>query len=92
MTAGVIDTLKLARALQDNAHFSVEDAEGAAAAIADAIQSDVATKSDLRLAVGELRTEISEAKHETIKWVAGMIGFQTIAVIGAVIALGHISR
>jgi hypothetical protein len=99
MTAGVIDTLKLARALRDNAHFSAEDAEGAAAAIADAIQSDLVTKSDLRLAVGELRTEmgglrteISESKYETIKWVAGMIGFQTIAVIGAVIALGHISR
>jgi 16S rRNA U516 pseudouridylate synthase RsuA-like enzyme len=92
MTSGVIDTLKLARALRDKAHFSAEDAEGAAAAIADAIQSDVATKSDLRLAVSEIRTEISEAKYETVKRVAGMIGFQTIAMIGAVIALLHLSR
>jgi hypothetical protein len=99
----VIDTLKLARALRDNAHFSAEDAEGAAAAIADPIQSDVATKSDFRLAVSEIRTElrteigsvrteISESKYETIKWVAGMIGFQTIVMIGAVIALGHLTH
>jgi hypothetical protein len=58
MSSGVIDTLKLARALRDNAHFSAEDAEGAAAAIAEAIQSDLVTKSDLRLAVSEIRTEL----------------------------------
>jgi hypothetical protein len=92
MTSGVFDTLKLARALRDNAHFSAEDAEGAAAAIAEAIQSDVATKSDVRLAVSELRTEISECKYETIKSVAGMIGFQAIAMIGAIAALLHLSH
>jgi hypothetical protein len=41
------DTLKLARALRD-ANFSAEQADGMASAIAEAVQTDLATKSDLR--------------------------------------------
>jgi hypothetical protein len=47
LTTAPFDTLKLARALRD-AHFSNEQAEGMAYAIAEAVQTDLATKSDLR--------------------------------------------
>ncbi len=47
MTTAPFDTLRLARALRD-ANFSIEQAEGAAYAIAEAVQTDLATKSDLR--------------------------------------------
>jgi len=47
LTTAPFDTLKLARALRD-VHFSNEQAEGMAYAIAEAVQTDLATKSDLR--------------------------------------------
>jgi hypothetical protein len=47
LTTAPFDTLKLARALRD-ANFSNEQAEGMAYAIAEAVQTDLATKSDLR--------------------------------------------
>jgi hypothetical protein len=87
MTAVPFDTLKLARALRDKAHFTPEQAEGAADAIAEAVQTDLATKADLVMLGADLRAEIAEAKSEIIKWMFGTIGFQTIVILGGVIAL-----
>ncbi len=45
------------------------------------------TKADidaLRLAT---RVDIATAKSDIIKWMFGMIGFQTVAILGAVVAL-----
>jgi hypothetical protein len=47
LTTAPFDTLKLARRLRD-ANFSTEQADGMASAIAEAVQTDLATKSDLR--------------------------------------------
>jgi hypothetical protein len=47
MTAAPFDTLKLARALREKAKFTPEQAEGAADAIAEAVQSDLATRTDV---------------------------------------------
>lgn len=47
MTAVPFDTLELARRLRDEAHFTPEQAEGAARAIAEAMRDQVATKADL---------------------------------------------
>lgn len=47
MTAVPFDTLELARRLRDEAHFTPEQAEGAAPAIAEAMRVQVATKADL---------------------------------------------
>ena len=59
-----------------------------------AISFDLATKSDvsevgglLREAELRLETKIAEAKAETIKWFFGVVGIQTIAIIGSVVAL-----
>jgi hypothetical protein len=83
------DTLKLARALRDKANFTPEQAEGAAGAIAEAIQTDLSTRADLIGVKSELLASIADAKAEVIKWVAGIVGFQTLAVIGTVLALAH---
>jgi hypothetical protein len=87
MIAVPFDTLKLARALRDKAHFTPEQAEGAADAIAEAVQTDLATKADLSALGSALRADIAEAKSEIIKWMFGTIGFQTIIILGGVIAL-----
>src|SRR5471032_117043 len=87
MTAVPFDTLKLARALRDKAHFSPEQAEGAADAIAEAVQTDLVTKPELRKAELRLEAKIDAAKAEMIKWMFGTIGFQTIIILGGVIAL-----
>jgi len=84
MTTIAVDTLKLARALRD-AQFTPEQAEGAAEAIAAAMQSDLATKDDVRATV-------AEAKADIIKWLFGTIGFQTVVILGAVIALAHVAH
>jgi predicted RNA-binding protein associated with RNAse of E/G family len=84
MATVAFDTLKLATALRA-AQFSPEQAEGAAKAIAEAVQSDVATKADLA-------SGLAETKVAIIQWVAGLIGFQTLAVIGAALAVMRFSH
>jgi hypothetical protein len=91
MTTAAFDTLKLARALRD-ADFTTAQAEGAAEAIAAAIQSDLATKADLMAVKSEMTGSIAEAKADILKWMFGTIGFQTIVILGAVFALAHASH
>ncbi|MEA2775992.1 MAG: hypothetical protein QOF90_1398 [Acetobacteraceae bacterium] len=83
MIAVPFDTLKLARAL----HFTPEQAEGAADAIAEAVQTDLATKADLSALGSALRADIAEAKSEIINWTFGTTGVQTIIFLGGVVAL-----
>jgi hypothetical protein len=110
MTAAPFDTLKLARALREKAKFTPEQAKGAADAIAEAVQSDLATRSDVvgaeqrldgridsvraDLRQTELRLEgkIAEAKADIIKWMFGTIGFQTIVILGGLVALLRLVR
>ena len=48
---------------------------------------DLELRLDKRLSGLELRVEAT--KSETLKWVIGAIGFQTLIVLGAVIALAR---
>ena len=57
--------------------------------IAKALHDDLATKADLREAKAELKLEIESVKSEVIKWMFGTIGFQTVVILGAVIALAR---
>ncbi|MGU3384980.1 hypothetical protein ACLBYG_10785 [Methylobacterium sp. D53M] len=82
MAAVAFDTLKFARSLREKAKLSPEQAEGLADAMAEALQGDLVTKADLRAGLADTRSEI-------VRWVAGLIGFQTLAVIGAVVALAR---
>ena len=54
----ILDTLKLARALRDQAGFSAQSAEATAAALGAALGDAVATKADLDRVEGGLRAEI----------------------------------
>ena len=80
MTAVAGETLKFARPIRDKAKLSPEQAEGLADAMAEALQGDLVTKANLR-------AELAETRAEIVRWVAGLIGFQTLAIIGAVVAL-----
>jgi hypothetical protein len=66
VTAVPFDTLKLARALRD-ATFSPEQAEGAAHAIAEAVQTEFATKPDLRDFEAALSKDIREVETSLSK-------------------------
>ena len=50
-------------------------------------RSASASKGDLRETELRLLKEIQQAKSATIKWVAGIITAQTVAIIAAIIAL-----
>lgn len=93
MSAGTLDTLAIARRLKA-VGFTEDQAEAVTGVLRDARETDLstlATKSDLRAEIGnaknELRTEIAEAKFEILKWVLSAIGFQTIVIVGAIVAL-----
>ncbi|GJD34668.1 CCDC90 family protein [Methylobacterium aerolatum] len=79
MTTVAFDTLRFVRTLREKAKLPAEQAEGLADAMAEALQGDLVTKSDLR-------AELAETRSEIIRWVAGLIGFQTLAILGAVLA------
>lgn len=82
MAAVAFDTLKFARTLREKAKLSPEQAEGLADAMAEPLQGDLVTKADLR-------AELADTRSEIVRWVAGLIGLQTLAVIGAVVALAR---
>ena len=45
------------------------------------------TKSDLRETELRLESRIEATKAETLKWLVGSMGIQTVVIIGAVVAL-----
>ena len=82
MTAVPFDTLKLARALLNDAHMPAEQAEGVANALADAMSgAELATKADLR----EMELRL---KHDLTIRLGGMLA-ASIAVVAALVKLIH---
>nr|WP_182178392.1 hypothetical protein [Methylobacterium radiotolerans] len=82
MAAVAFDTLTFARPPRERAKLSPEQAEGLADAMAEALRGDRVTKADPRV-------ELADTRSEIVRWAAGSIGFQTLAVIGAVVALAR---
>lgn len=56
MTAVAFDTLRFVRTLRDKAKMSPEQAEGLAEAVAEAVQGDLATKSDIKSVKSDVET------------------------------------
>ncbi|TXN26460.1 DUF1640 domain-containing protein [Methylobacterium sp. WL19] len=52
----------------------------------------MSTRSDLREAEARLEAKIEATKADINKWMFGTIGFQTLIILGAVIALARIIR
>ena len=90
MTAVAFDTLKFARALRDKAQMTNEQAESLTDALAEAMRDDLATKMDVRESELRLENKIEATKSDIIKWMFGTIGFQTLIILGAVIALARL--
>jgi hypothetical protein len=88
MTTVAFDTLKFAQTLRDKAKLTPEQAEGIAQAFADATGDQIATKSDL--APLATKADLAEAKADMVKWMFGTIGFQTLIILGAVVALARV--
>jgi hypothetical protein len=100
MNAAPFDTLRLAQALAADDLFAPRQAERLSQALAEAIAEETATRSDVdgaRLALegsiqnseGRLRSAIETSKNDTLKWVVGMIGFQSLAILTAAMMLGR---
>lgn len=88
MTVVALDTLEMAKELKA-AGFSDQQAEAVTRLVRtsrDFDVSHVATKSDLREQELRLEAKIEATKAEIIKWMFGTIGFQTLIILGAVIA------
>jgi len=88
MAAVAFDTLKLAQRLEA-AGFPPKQAQDMASAIGETIVDTVVTREYLDLRLAELSadtaTKLAELKAELLKWMLGAIGFQTLAVIAAVV-------
>jgi hypothetical protein len=89
----MIDTITLARRLEA-AGFPAKQAGDVAKALADALADSIATKTDLIAAIAPLatKTEIAEAKADILKWMFGAIGFQTLVILSAVVALAAVAH
>ncbi len=51
------------------------------------VDERLATKADLREAELRLEARMETAKFDIIKWMFGTIGYQTVIILGAVVAL-----
>jgi hypothetical protein len=92
VTTIAFDTLKFARALQAKAKLSAQRAEGFAEALAEALHEDLATKADFWETELRLEARIEASKSEIVKWLFGTIGFQTLIIFGAVVALARATQ
>ncbi len=79
------DTLKFAQTLRDKAHVPQDQAEGIAQAFADALAEEMVTKT-------HLDGRLESTKYDIQKWAIGTMGFQTIVILGAVLALSRLGR
>jgi uncharacterized membrane protein YqiK len=57
---------------------------------ADLAKAEQTLKADLREAELRLEAKIESAKSDLVKWMFGTVGFQTLVIIGAVIALARV--
>jgi hypothetical protein len=76
-----------AAALADSMTGAVATATDIAAIRAEIRESELRLRGEIRDTESRLRTEIADLRSDILKWMIGAIGFQTIAVVGAVAGL-----
>jgi hypothetical protein len=59
---------------------------------ADLADLKAATKADLADLKTATKADLAEVKADLMKWTFGAIGFQTVIVLGAVVALARVSH
>lgn len=82
----VFDTLGYSEKLQ-NVGFTPQQAKVQAETIREILDTNLATKQDLKEMELILRRELSESKMESIKWIAGMLLVQSGILIGGFFAI-----
>lgn len=65
------------------------EATGLSREQAEAITAAIRESRDADLTDLVTKTDLAEAKFDIMKWVIGAIGFQTIASVGAIVALSR---
>jgi DNA-binding transcriptional MerR regulator len=93
MAVAALDTLSLTKRLRA-AGFTEDQAEAVTDVVREASQADLsvlATKEDVRSEItsakAELKADISDTKAEILKWMFGMVGVQTLVILGALATL-----
>ena len=84
MSSVAFDTLKLAQRLEA-AGFPPKQAQDMASAISETIIDTVVTREYLDLRLAELKAEI-------LKWMFGVVGLQTLAILGGMAAFPRLIR
>ena len=79
------EKLKGAGFTEEQAKVQVEAMQGVVKSYDEAARKELATKGDIADLRADFRKEISDTKHEILKWMMGMFVAQT-ALIVAVIA------
>jgi len=92
MITELYDALKEAGASEASARKAAETMAdyGNRFARIDATLANMATKADI--ANMATKSDVAEAKFDVIKWLFGAIGFQTIIILGAVVALARLAH
>ena len=85
MAKVAFDTLNLARQLRDRAGFSAAQAEGTAEALAASFSDELATRSDLR-------SELAELKADLTRLVLTVATGQVALLLAAMFALAGLRR
>jgi multidrug efflux pump subunit AcrA (membrane-fusion protein) len=76
------------RSLIDERLATKEDiAKSDAATKVEITRLEAATKAEIGRLEAETEINLAETKYDILKWIAGIIGFQTIVTLGAVFAL-----
>lgn len=100
MTMVALDTHEVVKELKA-AGFTDEQAEAVTRVVRRAQDLDLsylATRDDLRTGLeslelrmdaklSDIRSEVHASKADTLKWVLGAIGLQTLVIVGAVVTL-----
>ena len=89
-TLGYFEKLKAAGFTEAQAKVQVEAMQGVVKTYDEATRKELATKGDVQDVRTVLKEDISNAKHEILKWVMGIALAQTaavVAVIGVAVAL-----
>jgi len=84
MSSVAFDTLRLAQRFEA-AGFPTKQAQDMASAISDTIIDTVVTREYLDLRLAELKAEI-------LKWMFGVVGLQTLAILGGMAAFLRLIR
>ncbi len=97
MSVVAFDTLKFAQTSREKAKLTPEQAEGISQAFSDATSEQLVTKADIanlatKADIAKLENNIVEVKADLMKWMFGAIGFQTLIILGAVLALVKFSH